>query len=144
MVPLLLLPGVLGALQWSEQPWAPLDTGGGAAFPLDLPRAPHKQPQPLLVQGRSKAPPRRRWRRRRRYFRDPRVYSRAYRSYRSSSRRRQQRRVDAEEGRGFVSSFRNLFGAPEHCLEGGRQYSCTFAPVCWLTGGVVSQGSHTN
>jgi len=47
---------------------------------------------------------------------------------------------EVEEGRGFVKDVRNLFGAPEHCLEGGQQYSCTFAPVCWLTGGVASQG----
>ena len=47
---------------------------------------------------------------------------------------------DGGEERGFIRSVRNLFGAPEHCLEGGLQYSCTFAPVCWLTGGVATQG----
>ena len=57
-------------------------------------------------------------------------------------RRRQERREDSEtQGRGFVSNFRNLFGAPDHCLEEGRQYSCTFAPVCWLTGGVATPGN---
>ena len=39
-----------------------------------------------------------------------------------------------------MRNVRNLFGAPEHCLEGGRQYSCTLAPVCWVTGGVASAG----
>lgn len=54
------------------------------------------------------------------------------------SRRRQDR--SQEEGRGFVKSFRSIFGAPEHCLESGRQYACTFAPVCWITGGVATPG----
>jgi len=47
---------------------------------------------------------------------------------------------DEGEGRSFVRNVRNLFGAQEHCLEGGRQYSCTLAPVCWMTGGVASPG----
>lgn len=45
-----------------------------------------------------------------------------------------------EEERGFVKDVRNLFGAPEHCLEEGVQYSCTFTPVCWLTGGIATSG----
>jgi len=49
------------------------------------------------------------------------------------------RALEEEEG-GFIKGVRGLFGAPEHCLEGGQQYACTFAPVCWLTGGVVSEG----
>ena len=46
----------------------------------------------------------------------------------------------AETGRSLVKSVRSLFGAPEHCLEGGRQFSCTLAPVCWMTGGVATSG----
>ena len=62
--------------------------------------------------------------------------------YRGSPRSMQ----EDEEGeeRGFVKDVRSLFGAPEHCLEGGQQYSCTFAPVCWLTGGVATQGRVAN
>ena len=56
------------------------------------------------------------------------------------TRARVAREREDSEGRGFVRSVRNLFGAPEHCLEGGRQYSCTFAPVCWMTGGVATPG----
>ena len=51
------------------------------------------------------------------------------------------RALEEEEG-GFIKGVRGLFGAPEHCLEGGQQYACTFAPVCWLTGGVVSEGEY--
>ena len=46
----------------------------------------------------------------------------------------------AETGRSLVKSVRSLFGAPEHCLEDGRQFSCTLAPVCWMTGGVATSG----
>jgi len=49
-------------------------------------------------------------------------------------------RVMVEEERGLMADLRSLFGAPEHCLEGSVQYSCTLAPVCWLTGGVVTEG----
>jgi len=49
-------------------------------------------------------------------------------------------RVMVEEERGFMADLRSLFGAPAHCLEGGVQYSCTLAPVCWLTGGIVTEG----
>merc|ERR1711983_609548 len=66
-----------------------------------------------------------------------------YREHRYSEvegRARAAREETPEEGRGFVRNVRNLFGAPEHCLEEGRQYSCTFAPVCWLTGGVATPG----
>ena len=159
MVPhlLLLFPSVL-AVSWSHQPWSPVSptglllppvTGSGPPVvppgPRSLPLvAPHRQTPPRLpgVLGR-----RRKWRRRRRYWRDPRAYQR-FRGVRllretvvPRTRRRQQRREDDGEGRGFVSSFRNLFGAPDHCLEEGRQYSCTFAPVCWLTGGVATPGN---
>ena len=97
-------------------------------------------------------PYRRNYRRRRRYYRvrDPRSRYRRVRSHSPASsslavtRERLEgraRSVEAEsEGRGFVRSVRNLFGAAEHCLEGGRQYSCTLAPVCWMTGGVASPG----
>ena len=97
-------------------------------------------------------PYRRNYRRRRRYYRvrDPRSRYRRVRSHSPASsslavtRERLEgraRSVEAEsEGRGFVRSVRNLFGAQEHCLEGGRQYSCTLAPVCWMTGGVASPG----
>ena len=88
-------------------------------------------------------------------MRDPRSRYRRVRSHRpaaSSSltvtRERLEgraRSVEAEgEGRGFVRNVRNLFGAQEHCLEGGRQYSCTLAPVCWMTGGVASPGDDDN
>jgi hypothetical protein len=63
--------------------------------------------------------------------------------YRGGSGYRQPRgspRVMVEEERGFMADLRSLFGAPEHCLEGGVQYSCTLAPVCWLTGGIVTEG----
>jgi len=105
-------------------------------------------------------PFRRNYRRRRRYWRHPRSSYRRVRShsYFSSpvpspsylkhvwseaegrTRARVAREREDSEGRGFVRSVRNLFGAPEHCLEGGRQYSCTFAPVCWMTGGVATPG----
>ena len=58
-----------------------------------------------------------------------------YRQARGSSR------VMVEEERGLMADLRSLFGAPEHCLEGGVQFSCTLAPVCWLTGGIVSEGT---
>ena len=101
-------------------------------------------------------PYRRNYRRRRRYYRvrDPRSRYRRVRSHSPASsslavtRERLEgraRSVEAEsEGRGFVRSVRNLFGAAEHCLEGGRQYSCTLAPVCWMTGGVASPGDETD
>ena len=154
MVPhlLLLFPSVL-AVSWSHQPWSPLSPGGLLLPPVtnsgppvlppgprSLPLAPLTRPPRLPgVLGR-----RRKWRRRRRYWRDPRAYQR-FRGVRLLRevvpRRRQERREDSEtQGRGFVSNFRNLFGAPDHCLEEGRQYSCTFAPVCWLTGGVATPG----
>ena len=103
---------------------------------------------------------RRNYRRRRRYhWRDPRSRS-SYRRVRSHSyfsaqpsyqwpvsepevtraRSREETLTlseDTSEGRGFV---RSLFGAPEHCLENGRQFSCTFAPVCWMTGGIATSG----
>jgi hypothetical protein len=63
--------------------------------------------------------------------------------YRGGSGYRQARgspRIMVEEERGFMADLRSLFGAPEHCLEGNVQYSCTLAPVCWLTGGVVTEG----
>ena len=156
MVPhlLLLAPSVL-AVSWSHQPWSPLSPGGLLLPPVtnsgppvlppgprSLPLAPLTRPPrlPKGVLGR-----RRKWRRRRRYWRDPRAYQR-FRGVRLLRevvpRRRQERREDVSEtqGRSFVSNFRNLFGAPDHCLEEGRQYSCTFAPVCWLTGGVATPG----
>ena len=156
MVPhlLLLFPSVL-AVSWSHQPWSPLSPGGLLLPPVtnsgppvlppgprSLPLAPLTRPPrlPKGVLGR-----RRKWRRRRRYWRDPRAYQR-FRGVRLLRevvpRRRQERREDSSEtqGRSFVSNFRNLFGAPDHCLEEGRQYSCTFAPVCWLTGGVATPG----
>ena len=99
-------------------------------------------------------PYRRNYRRRRRYYRvrDPRSRYRRVSSQHSPAassslavtRERLEgraRSVEAEgEGRSFVRNVRNLFGAQEHCLEGGRQYSCTLAPVCWMTGGVASPG----
>ena len=156
MVPhlLFLFPSVL-AVSWSHQPWSPLSPGGLLLPPVtnsgppvlppgprSLPLAPHTHhPRLPGLLGR-----RRKWRRRRRYWRDPRAYQRfrGVRLLRETvvPRRRQERGEDSEtEGRGFVSNFRNLFGAPDHCLEEGRQYSCTFAPVCWLTGGVATPGT---
>jgi len=49
-------------------------------------------------------------------------------------------RRQEEEGRSLSKTFRSLLGAPEHCLEDGRQFSCTFTPLCWLSGGVATQG----
>ena len=153
MVPLLLLaslPTSLPSLSWSAEPWSPLSPGGQPLQPPLIPRASiagalytYRAPRTRLVRPNSPLNRRRKWRRRRRYWRDP----RAYRRFHSSlvlrevvrPRRRQDRKVEAEEGRGFVRNFRNLFGAPDHCLEEGRQYSCTFAPVCWLTGGVAGR-----
>ena len=94
---------------------------------------------------------RRNYRRRRRYFRDPKSRSRLRRvrshhpqpSVEEEVQGRARAARQEEEGRGFVRNFRNLFGAPEHCLEKGRQYSCTFAPVCWVTGGVATPGNVT-
>lgn len=109
--------------------------------------------------GRRDLQHRRRWRRRRRFWpvwagrRGPR-----YSGYRVRPRERldwarevrgldwarevprTRRQEEEASGRGFVRTVRNLFGAPEHCLEEGRQYSCTFAPVCWVTGGVATPG----
>ena len=93
---------------------------------------------------------RRKYRRRRRYWQNPRTRYRRVRSHNFIPTHREDnyekvegRGARQDEGRSFVRNFRNLFGAPEHCLEEGRQYSCTFAPVCWLTGGVATPGRWT-
>jgi len=151
----------------SDQPWSPI-VGGQTLFPplvsspnLLVHTAPLGGPgdPPLLpllsvrerhhtrrVTPRRRYKYRRNYRRRRRYFRDPRSRSRLrqVRSQVPPAEERLQGRTRAarhqDEGRGFVRNFRNLFGAPEHCLEAGTQYSCTFAPVCWVTGGVATPG----
>jgi len=151
MLPLLLLVPTTLALSWSEQPWSPLAPGGRPLLPPVIASGPPgPRALPLAPRTRRLRPPahlgrRRRWRRRRRYWRDPRAYQRPRPEVvevRASTRarRRQDRRVEAGQGRSLVRGFRNLFGAPEHCLGEGRQYSCTFAPVCWLTGGIATPG----
>ena len=118
---------------------------------LSLPSFYDKKQHNRRVTARRRPPYyRRNYRRRRRYFRDPKSRSRLryVRSHYLPAEEELQGRARAarqeDEGRSFVRSFRNLFGAPEHCLEKGRQYSCTFAPVCWVTGGVATPGNTTD
>lgn len=128
------------------QPWSPL-VGGKALTPpvISLIHSPPlsslapKYQEPFIRKRRPYKRRRRtdiygyrrRWRRRRRYWPSLRYHTQVV----PRARRQQE-----EEGRGFMRTFRSLFGTPEHCLEGGRQYSCTLAPMCWLTGGVATPG----
>lgn len=185
---------VAAAASAADQPWSPI-VGGRALLPpllsgpqlllhsglhthpgLSLARAdPPPAPGPSVHQERQytrrlaspRAPHyRRNYRRRRRYWRDPRSRYRRVRSHsyfssasspapspayrthyrwagsgQAEGRARAAREDSPETGRSFVRRVRNLFGAAEHCLEAGRQYSCTFAPVCWMTGGVATPGT---
>ena len=156
----------------ADQPWSPI-VGGSPLFPplvsspnllvhspplsglSEPPRLPLLSFHDKRHYHRRVTPRRRRpykyrpkYRRRRRYFREPqsRARLRHVRSHIPPAQEELQGRARVarqEEGRGFVRNFRNLFGAPEHCLEKGRQYSCTFAPVCWVTGGVATPGNVT-
>ena len=177
------------AASTADQPWSPI-VGGRALLPplLGGPQlllhsglhtqadpAPGPAPGPSVYQEqhytRRLASPRapyyrRNYRRRRRYWRDPRSRYRRVRSHsyfssasspapspayrthykwagagQAEGRARAAREDSPETGRSFVRRVRNLFGAAEHCLEAGRQYSCTFAPVCWMTGGVATPGT---
>ena len=129
----------------------PLYSGHSEVSYLPLPSFYDKKQHNRRVTPRRRQPYyRRNYRRRRRYFRDPKSRSRLryVRSHYLPAEEELQGRARAarqeDEGRSFVRSFRNLFGAPEHCLEKGRQYSCTFAPVCWVTGGVATPGNTTD
>ena len=129
-----------------HQPWSPLLAGTHRPAPVlllpgprlpALPGPPHPAPAARRTHYYYR---RRRPRRRRRYWQRARPRYRRVRRVEGRGARRDTQ-LEAGEGRGFVRSVRNLFGAPEHCLEEGRQFSCTFAPVCWITGGVVSPGT---
>lgn len=151
----------------TDQPWSPVVGGKALIAPViatpqilvhsnlplkDLPVRRYEQ-KPFIK--KRVTPPhqrrelyyRRKYRRRRRYWQNPRTRYRRVRSHNFIPTHREDnyekvegRGARQDEGRSFVRNFRNLFGAPEHCLEEGRQYSCTFAPVCWLTGGVATPG----
>ena len=144
----------------ADQPWSPVVGGKALVAPVIsspqlLVQTPALPPRSYEHMKRVTPPHRRRdlyyrrkYRRRRRYWKHPRTRYRRVRShsFKPSLREDNFLRVEGrgarqDEGRSFVRNFRNLFGAPEHCLEEGRQYSCTFAPVCWLTGGVATPGN---
>ena len=157
-------------IAWTDQPWSPVVGGKALIAPViatpqilvhsnlplkDLPKRRYEQ-KPFIK--KRVTPPhqrrelyyRRKYRRRRRYWQNPRTRYRRVRSHNFIPTHREDNYLKVEgrgarqdEGRSFVRNFRNLFGAPEHCLEEGRQYSCTFAPVCWLTGGVATPGRWT-
>jgi len=153
----LVIPVLVTAV--AEQPWSPV-VGGKALIapvitsPQLLVQTPPRYEHKPFIKKRVTPPHRRRdlyyrrkYRRRRRYWKHPRTRYRRVRShsFKPTIREDNYLRVEGrgarqDEGRSFVRNFRNLFGAPEHCLEEGRQYSCTFAPVCWLTGGVATPG----
>ena len=155
-------------LTWSDQPWSPVVGGKALIAPVistpqllvhtSLPapdlsvrryeQKPFMKKRVIPPHRRRELYYRRKYRRRRRYWKHPRTRYRRVRSHNFIPTHREDNfpRVEGrgarhEEGRSFVRNFRNLFGAPEHCLEEGRQYSCTFAPVCWLTGGVATPGT---
>jgi len=164
---LVLVIPVFVTISWADQPWSPVVGGKALVAPVisapqilvepdlplqDLPVRRYEQ-KPFI--RRRVTPPhhgrdlyyRRKYRRRRRYWKHPRTRYRRVRSHSFKPAQREDNYLRVEgrgarqdEGRSFVRNFRNLFGAPEHCLEEGRQYSCTFAPVCWLTGGVATPG----
>ena len=165
---LVLVIPVFVTISWADQPWSPVVGGKALVAPVisapqilvqpdlplqDLPVRRYEQ-KPFIK--RRVTPPhhgrdlyyRRKYRRRRRYWKHPRTRYRRVRSHSFKPTQREDNYLRVEgrgarqdEGRSFVRNFRNLFGAPEHCLEEGRQYSCTFAPVCWLTGGVATPGN---
>jgi len=139
----------------AEHAWSPI-VGGRALTPPLVPTVklqhviPHLPPSNYLPPyARRRRPLRWRRGRRRRVWKPE--YSPQYRQgysqaakYRSRPKYprhfRGSNRAFKEEERGFIQDVRSMFGGPENCLEGGKQFSCTFAPVCWLTGGVATKG----
>jgi len=148
-----------------EQPWSPLGPSGAALTPpvIQLIHSPpipksvslesvprYQEPWPLRPASyrgyRSLWPIRKRRRRKRRRRLWP-GFQWGVRGTRRARRRQDwdtlsipRSRRQEEEGRSLSKTFRSLLGAPEHCLEDGRQFSCTFTPLCWLSGGVATQG----